>query len=233
MRECGANRVPNCMIRPRVPRRPGPHRGLGRRYRFTRSGALTLRARAAVTESGCEVTRRHGHAGGALLRPAPAVERLAESASTSCSYVGSVHPWRIRTTARDFAISPSRRPVGVALGAGVVYGLLILAYSEFYKELGVRPADVGLDYGRGLGGAAGLALLAVVVFVVPAGAYLLVRMLRKRRSSSTSEARGDPATSCRRSHRRCRLAGRDPGARGRVPLEGERLGGRRQEKARR
>ena len=93
-----------------------------------------------------------------------------------------------RKSLRDFALKAF--PVGAALGAGAVYGLLILAYSTFYKELGVRPADVGLDYGRGLGGAAGLALVAVVIFAVPAGAYLLVsRSLRKRHSSSTHRIR--------------------------------------------
>ena len=93
-----------------------------------------------------------------------------------------------REALRDFALKAF--PVGVALGAGAVYGLLILAYSEFYKELGVRPADVGLDYGRGLGGAAGLALLAVFVFAVPAGFYLLITLVRKRRSSSTAPETG-------------------------------------------
>jgi hypothetical protein len=94
-----------------------------------------------------------------------------------------------RERLRDFALKAF--PVGVALGAGAVYGLLILAYSTFYKELGVRPSDVGLDYGRGLGGAAGLALFAVAVFVIPAGTFLLVRQLRTRRRSPTeSEPRG-------------------------------------------
>src|SRR5919106_5359470 len=88
---------------------------------------------------------------------------------------------------RDFALKAF--PVGVALGAGAVYGLLILAYSEFYKELGVRPADVGLDYGRGLGGAAGLALFAVVMFAIPAGAYLLVTTLGRRSSPRSQKIR--------------------------------------------
>lgn len=41
-----------------------------------------------------------------------------------------------------------------------VYGTLILAYSEFFQELGVNPADAGLDYAKTLGGAAGVAVVA-------------------------------------------------------------------------
>jgi hypothetical protein len=55
----------------------------------------------------------------------------------------------------------------LAVGAVVVYGVLTVAYSKFYRELGVNPGDVGLDYGRGLQGVAGASIvmaLAAVVF---------------------------------------------------------------------
>lgn len=53
---------------------------------------------------------------------------------------------------------------GVIVAAGVVvYGLLATAYDKFYAELGLTPADVGMQYGKTLGGAAAL---AIVVFVL-------------------------------------------------------------------
>lgn len=36
-------------------------------------------------------------------------------------------------------------PAIVAVGAALAYGVLILSYSEFYAEPGVRPGDVGLE----------------------------------------------------------------------------------------
>jgi hypothetical protein len=50
---------------------------------------------------------------------------------------------------------------GVIAVIGVmVYGLLAAAYDKFYSELGLTPADVGVQYGKTLGGAAALAVLA-------------------------------------------------------------------------
>ena len=57
-------------------------------------------------------------------------------------------------------------PAAFAVGAALVYGLLILAYSEFYSELGVRPSEVGLQYGPGVGGIAGVAIVVVIVVVM-------------------------------------------------------------------
>lgn len=55
----------------------------------------------------------------------------------------------------------------LALLAGVVvYGLLTVAYDTFYAELGLTPADVGVQYGSSIGGAAAL---TVVVFLITAG----------------------------------------------------------------
>lgn len=56
----------------------------------------------------------------------------------------------------------------LALAGLAVYGILVLAYSEFFQELGINPADVGVDYGKTLGGAAGLALVATIVVLVAA-----------------------------------------------------------------
>jgi len=51
--------------------------------------------------------------------------------------------------------------VGAIAVIGVmVYGLLAAAYDKFYSELGLTPADVGVQYGKTLGGAAALAILA-------------------------------------------------------------------------
>ncbi|HEV2061050.1 MAG TPA: hypothetical protein VGR11_16990, partial [Solirubrobacteraceae bacterium] len=65
---------------------------------------------------------------------------------------------RARIAARDVG---SLIPAIVAVGAALGYGVLILSYSEFYAELGVRPGDVGLEFGPGLGGIAGVAVLLI------------------------------------------------------------------------
>ena len=52
----------------------------------------------------------------------------------------------------------------IALLSGVVvYGLLATAYDKFYAELGLTPADVGMQYGKTLGGAAALTVLVSVL----------------------------------------------------------------------
>ena len=52
----------------------------------------------------------------------------------------------------------------IALLSGVVvYGLLATAYDKFYAELGLTPADVGMQYGKTLGGAAALTILVFVM----------------------------------------------------------------------
>jgi hypothetical protein len=54
-------------------------------------------------------------------------------------------------------------PVAFALGGAAVYGLLTIAYSKFYSELGVRPSEVGLEFGPGLGGIAGVTIVLVLL----------------------------------------------------------------------
>lgn len=72
----------------------------------------------------------------------------------------------------------------LALMGVVVYGLLIFGYSEFYRELGIRPEDVGISYGGSLGGAAGLTILIIcTALVVGAG------ILGLRRAVSSSGPR--------------------------------------------
>ena len=52
----------------------------------------------------------------------------------------------------------------IALLSGVVvYGLLATAYDKFYAELGLTRADVGMQYGKTLGGAAALTILVFVM----------------------------------------------------------------------
>jgi hypothetical protein len=43
----------------------------------------------------------------------------------------------------------------IALGGSIVYGLLTLAYSQFYGALGVDPQDVGLSFANTLARLAG------------------------------------------------------------------------------
>jgi hypothetical protein len=74
--------------------------------------------------------------------------------------------------------------------AAVIYGALALAYSRFYAELGVRPADAGVEFGAGLAGAAGLTFCVVAVAAVMTivGAAVL-RVTRLRGHANTQNGR--------------------------------------------
>jgi hypothetical protein len=78
-------------------------------------------------------------------------------------------------------------PATVAVGAALVYGVLIVSYSEFYAELGVRPSDVGLELGPGLGGIVGVAVLLLLALAV-LSVYLFA-ISRWFVPASSSEAR--------------------------------------------
>lgn len=49
------------------------------------------------------------------------------------------------------------------LGAGgaLLFGLLTVEYDQFYRELGMAPGDVGLEYSTRLSGSAGLVLMSL------------------------------------------------------------------------
>ena len=64
-----------------------------------------------------------------------------------------------------------------ALVASITYLLLNSAYVEFYESIGVRPEDVGLDRLAILGRAFGLALLALIVYVVSFGVLVFILFL--------------------------------------------------------
>lgn len=69
----------------------------------------------------------------------------------------------------------------VALGGVLVFGVLLLAYAQFYRELGVSLNDVGVEYGKALGGAAGLTIVGLVSTPIAAGAlWLSTPRLRER-----------------------------------------------------
>ena len=75
----------------------------------------------------------------------------------------------------------------IALLSGVVvYGLLATAYDKFYAELGLTPADVGVQYGKTLGGAAALTIL---VFVVMGACYLAFQALLDRHAIPSISSR--------------------------------------------
>jgi hypothetical protein len=81
-----------------------------------------------------------------------------------------------------------------------VYGLLILAYSQFYTELGVRPSEVGLQYGPGIGGIAGVAVVllfssAAVCIVYVAFELARAAVRRPRRARRNPQTRGGNADS--------------------------------------
>jgi hypothetical protein len=60
----------------------------------------------------------------------------------------------------------SALPATLAIGGALVYGVLTVAYSEFYAELGVRPAEVGLEFGPGLGGLAGVTIVMITMLAI-------------------------------------------------------------------
>lgn len=49
----------------------------------------------------------------------------------------------------------------IALSGLVIYGILSLAYDQFYSSLGTTPAEVGLNYSTILAGSVGIFLLMV------------------------------------------------------------------------
>jgi hypothetical protein len=79
------------------------------------------------------------------------------------------------------------RELPAALGAAVlvsgvvVYGLLATAYDKFYSELGLTPADVGVQYGQALGGTAALTILVVLSMAATTGVFWL--LLRRFKSA--------------------------------------------------
>jgi hypothetical protein len=90
----------------------------------------------------------------------------------------------------------------IAVVGVTIYGILVLAYSEFFQELGINPADVGLEYGKTLGGAAGLTVLAFIsgalIWALVYGAVFLTyaalrraRRARPSRSQSSDERSSD------------------------------------------
>ncbi|MGH3506139.1 MAG: hypothetical protein ACRDO2_02910 [Nocardioidaceae bacterium] len=73
----------------------------------------------------------------------------------------------------------------IALLSGVVvYGLLATAYDKFYAELGLTPADVGMQYGKTLGGAAALTILVFVVMGLCTWAFRALLVSDAFRSAS-------------------------------------------------
>jgi MFS family permease len=76
---------------------------------------------------------------------------------------------------------PSAALGAVAVIGVLVYGLLAAAYDKFYSELGLTPADVGVQYGKTLGGAAALAVLASIL--VGALTLLILWLNRVQRAS--------------------------------------------------
>ena len=81
-------------------------------------------------------------------------------------------------------------PAVLAVGAALVYGLLIVAYSEFYPELGVRPSDVGLQYGPGIGGIAGVALLLVIAAAISLILFVAARSIVEALTGTELARRG-------------------------------------------
>ena len=68
-------------------------------------------------------------------------------------------------------------PLALTVGAVLVYGLVTLAYSQFYDELGVRPSEVGLQYGQGLSGIPGVAVVVIGASVILFALFVLILVI--------------------------------------------------------
>jgi hypothetical protein len=77
----------------------------------------------------------------------------------------------------------------------VIYGVIALGYSEFYRELGVTPREAGVEAGKTLGDAVGLAIvITLVALILALGLTLAVRALEWVVDRSTSKTRrGNPS----------------------------------------
>ncbi|MGW1786831.1 hypothetical protein ACWCQQ_48440 [Streptomyces sp. NPDC002143] len=60
----------------------------------------------------------------------------------------------------------------LALAGAIVFGLLTVEYDQFYRELGVAPGDVGVEYSTRLSGSVGLLAMILLVTVVLAALTL-------------------------------------------------------------
>ncbi|MFD3622433.1 hypothetical protein ACFWWT_46270 [Streptomyces sp. NPDC058676] len=85
----------------------------------------------------------------------------------------------------------------LGLGGVVLFGLLTMEYDQFYRELGMAPGDVGVEYSARLSGAVGLVLLSIAASAVLflAGMAVLLAVHRfgpssvRERTSRTSRMR--------------------------------------------
>jgi hypothetical protein len=53
-----------------------------------------------------------------------------------------------------------------ALAALTIFGALTIAYDEYYNELGLTPADVGVQYGKTLGGTVATAIVELSLITI-------------------------------------------------------------------
>lgn len=66
----------------------------------------------------------------------------------------------------------------VALAGIFIFGVLMLAYGQFYRELGVSLNDAGVEYGKALGGVAGLTIVLLVSTMLVAGVVWIAATLK-------------------------------------------------------
>lgn len=87
----------------------------------------------------------------------------------------------------------------LGLGGVVLFGLLTMEYDQFYRELGMAPGDVGVEYSARLSGAVGLVLLSIaasaVLFLASTAVLLALRRfgptsVRERASRMRESLRG-------------------------------------------
>ncbi|MFI6376468.1 hypothetical protein [Streptomyces sp. NPDC050546] len=81
----------------------------------------------------------------------------------------------------------------LAVASALLFGLLTVEYDQFYRELGMAPGDVGIEYSTQLSGSAGLAALSIVTSAAVFAAVAVGLMVARRWGRPGLRSRTDRA----------------------------------------
>src|SRR6266566_2770816 len=90
---------------------------------------------------------------------------------------------------RDLAALLNVAQAGLAVVGVLLYGALYLAYSAFYDQFGLTPADVGFGYADTLLRSSGLLLLLTILLATIIGSFFLWRSVEHTTRTQIRRAR--------------------------------------------